>query len=153
MLSIRRARSNEWENLQELNDEVFTDNSKYDSDLVLDWARSEKGEAYFKGLVIDSESICLVAEDEGVLVGYIAASPKDITYRKSKYIEIDNMGVIPEYRSQGVGKMLMDECLKIAKERGFQKAYVNCYSANDKAINFYKKNGFGMIDVILDKVI
>ena len=47
--------------------------------------------------------------------------------------------------------ILMDECLKTAKERGFQCVYVSSYYNNDKAIAFYEKNGFKKIDVSLEK--
>lgn len=84
------------------------------------------------------------------MVGYIAASPKPFSYRKSTYLEVDNMGVIPEYRSQGIGGMLMEECKKWAKQNGYQKLFVNSYSENKKAISFYKNCGFNLIDVGLE---
>lgn len=148
---IRKVRETEWSQLQDLNSEVFVDNAKYDSDIILNWAHSEAGTKYFQELVKDLESICLVAEDEnGTLVGYIAAAPKSISYRKSKYLEVDNMGVIPAFRSQGIGKLLMDACKKWAKEQGYQKLFVNSYSKNEKAIQFYKSCGFEVIDVSLE---
>lgn len=61
------------------------------------------------------------------------------------------MGVIPKYRSRGIGQKLIEECLKIAREKGFQKVYVNTYFKNNGAINFYKNNGFTKIDLSLEK--
>jgi len=151
-ITIRPANIDEVETLQKLNDEVFIDNAKYDEDLRMDWAHSEDGgKKYFTDLLSDNESICLFAEVEGKIIGYIAASHKEISYRNSKYIEIDNMGVVPEYRSVGIGKRLMEECIRIAKNRGFQKVFVNAYFQNTKAIDFYKRNGFSEIDVSLEK--
>lgn len=106
---------------------------------------------YFTNLLNNSKSICLIAKDDNKNIGYLAACPKEIPYRLSRYIEIENMGVIPEYRSQGIGQKLIDECLKIAKDKGFQKVYVNAYFKNIGAINFYKKNGFTEIDISLEK--
>lgn len=92
-MHIRKVKADEWSNLQVLNNEVFVDNAKYDSDLIEEWALSEAGKTYFQELVTDTQSVCFVAEDElGKLIGYLAASPKPISYRKSKYLEIDNMG-------------------------------------------------------------
>lgn len=153
-MKIRKAKKDEWSKLQDLNNEVFIDNAKYDPDLVKDWAYSEQGEEYFKDLVNDPKGLCLVAEnDSGQLVGYLAASPKPIEYRKSKYFEVDNMGVIPEYRSQGVGKKLMDKSMEWGKENGFQKVYVCSYSGNVGAIKFYENCGCNKIDVSLEKEI
>ena len=47
-MTIRQARADEVKTLQILNDEGYVDNSKYDSDLKLDWAQSKTGETYYK---------------------------------------------------------------------------------------------------------
>src|SRR5258708_7642127 len=148
---IRQAKIEEMKKLQKLNQEVFIDNQKYDPDLIMNWAIGEQGKTYFTNLLSNSEAYCLVAEEGNNLVGYIAATTKDFGYRKSNYIEIENMGVNPEYRSKGIGSKLMQTLLKLAREHGYQKAYVNAYFENDKAIDFYKKNGFLKIDVSLEK--
>ena len=150
-MEIRQATNNDVSILQNLNDEVFVDNHKYDPDLKMDWAQSEKGKEYFTDVVNNSYAICLIAEENGKAIGYIAAEPKEFDYRLSKYIEIENMGVSPEHRSKGIGIKLIDECLKKAKDNGFQKVYVNAYFENLGAINFYEKSGFKKIDTSLER--
>lgn len=150
-MHIRKVRQDEWTKLQDLNHEVFVDNVKYDPDLVHDWAYTEAGKKYYQNLVVDPKSICFVAEDDdGQLIGYLAASAKSISYRKSRYLEIDNMGVIPQHRSRGIGKMLMDDCKKWAKENSYQKLFVISYGKNEGAVHFYRKCGFEIIDVGLE---
>ena len=153
MITIRPVRIDEIVKLQELNQEVFLDNQQYDDDLIMDWALSEKGKTYFTELVNNPHAICFVAEENKMLVGYIAANKKDFGYRKSTYLEIENMGVNPSHRSQGVGTKLIQTCLAWAKEHGFTKAYVNAYSHNKKAIAFYQENGFAEVDVSLEREI
>lgn len=153
MITIRQANTSEVSDLQSLNNEVFINNAKYDDDLDLNWAQSKKGQKYFTELLNDQNSLCIIAEDVDRKVGYLAAGPKGIDYRNSKYLEIQNMGVIPEYRSKGVGKMLMDKSFEWARSKGYQKAFVNAYIKNEGAVNFYKKNGFGEIDISLEKKI
>lgn len=148
---IRHARKNEVKTLQNLNDEVFIDNYKYDPDLKRDWAQSEIGKDYFTGILNNPRAICLIAEENNKPVGYIAAAPKEVSYRLSKYIEIENMGICPNYRSKGIGSQLIEKCLKLAKEKGYQKAYVNSYFENSKAIKFYENRGFKKIDISLEK--
>lgn len=150
-MNIRPAREDEAAVLQSLNEEVFIDNYKYDPDLKADWAQSEKGRDYFTKILSNPEAICLIAEEGGITVGYIAAAPKEFGYRNSKYLEIENMGVIPDFRSKGVGRELVGKCVEIAKQKGYQKVYVNSYSENVRAINFYEKSGFKKIDVSLEK--
>jgi ribosomal protein S18 acetylase RimI-like enzyme len=152
MITIRQVKVSEASQLQALNNEVFIDNAKYDPDIIPEWAYSESGKKYFQDLVNDPTSICFVAENErGTLVGYIAGSPKPFSYRQSKYFELDNMGVIPEYRSQGIGENLIQELLNWTKEQGFQKVFVSSYFNNEKAIRFYQKCGFEPIDISLER--
>ena len=61
-MNIRKAKIGETKILQDLNDEIFIDNSKYDSDLKLDWAQSKQGEDYFTDVITNPETICLIAE-------------------------------------------------------------------------------------------
>ncbi len=153
MINIRLVRKDEVKKLQDLNDEVFVDNSQYDPDLKVDWAQSPVGKEYFTEVVNNPEAICLIAEENDVPMGYVAAGPKVIDYRNSKYIEIENMGVSPAYRSLGLGSKLIEKVIELAKEKGFQKVFVNTYIANVKAVNFYEKNGFNKIDVSLERSI
>jgi ribosomal protein S18 acetylase RimI-like enzyme len=150
VINIRQAQKDEVEKLQSLDNEVFIADYQYDPDLNMDWAKSEKGKQYFSNLLKDSGSYCLIAENSGKAVGYLVASPKNISYRKSRCFEIQNMGVIPDYRSRGIGSMLIQKCLAWAKKKSYQKVYVSSYSRNKKAIKFYKKNGFGEIDLGLE---
>ncbi len=130
---------------------MFIDNAQYDSDMKLGWPFSENGKKYFTHMVTSADAICLIAEDGVKKVGYLAASPKVMDFRNSRYIEIENMGVIPEYRSHGIGKLLVQKCFELAKERGFQKVYVLSYAKNVKALAFYEKNGLTPIDIGLEK--
>jgi ribosomal protein S18 acetylase RimI-like enzyme len=148
---IRIAEKDEVKILQNLNDEVFVDNHKYDLDLKIDWAQSEIGEKYFKDALNNPNAICLIAEEDNKPIGYLVAAPKDFGYRLSKYLEIENMGVSPNFRSKGIGFQLVDKCLEIAKDKGFQKVYVNAYFENTKAIAFYEKCGLKKIDISLEK--
>lgn len=150
-MTIRIAKAEEVKTLQNLNDEVFIDNSMYDPDIKLDWAQSEKGKGYFSRMLNDKNAICLIAEEEGCPIGYIAAAPREFGHRLKKYIEVENMGVSPSHRSKGVGTELMNKCLEIARQRGFQSVYVTSYNDNNKAVAFYERNGFKRIDMSLEK--
>lgn len=153
MVQIRVARIDEVKYLQILNNEVFIDNASYDEDLDLDWAMSEKGFRYFTTLLQDPLSLGLIAEDGTRRIGYLAAGPKEIEYRRSTYAEIQNMGALPEYRSQGIGKMLLEECTRWAQTQGYAKIFVCSYAKNARAIDFYEHNGFSAIDISLEKTI
>jgi len=150
MITIRPARIDEIEKLQRLNQEAFVDNVKYDPDLIMDWAMSDKGKEYFTKIFRSPDSQCFVAEDSGVLVGYIVLSERFIDYRKSRCVEINDLGVTPGYQSKGIGSLLIHKAVEWAKEKGYQKMYVSCYFTNTRAISFYRKNGLTEIDLDLE---
>lgn len=151
MINIRIANKNDLEIIQNLDQEVFVDNQKYDSDLKMDWTKSDDGKNYFNKILNDPESCCFIAEDAGKPVGYIIATPWKVNYLKSKYFEIDNMGVSPKYRSRGIGSLLIEECIAWAKTKGYKRMYVNSYFKNTKAVAFYKRNNFTEIDISLQR--
>jgi len=148
---IRRASPEDIKTLQDLNGELLADNLKYDPDLKLEWSLSDDGQKYFTEALDNPNSVCLIAEENGRPVGYISATPREYGYRQSKYMEIDNMEVVADFRSKGIGSQLIDECLKIAREKGYQRAHVNAYYANTGAVNFYERGGFKRIDISLEK--
>lgn len=61
------------------------------------------------------------------------------------------MGVEPEFRSQGIGKLLLDEAVSWAKQKEAAKLFVSAYWKNKRAINFYKKNSFYESKVELER--
>lgn len=152
-IKIKTAKSDDWELIQKLNNQVFLIDKDHDDDLDLNWPFSEIGIKYYKRLANGEYGKCFIAYVDEVPAGYVALATKDFGYRKSKYIEIENIGVDPEYRSQGIGRLLMEEIVKWAKEKGAAKLYVSAYWKNTKAVNFYKKNGFYEVEVGLDKKI
>ena len=150
MINIRQARTDEVEKLQFLDDEVFIHDVEFDPDLDMTWAKGEKGKTYFTNLVNDPNSYCLIAEDNDKAVGYLVTSFRETSYRKSRCAELQNMGVSLDYRSKGIGSMLIQKCLEWAKSKGYKKVYVSAYFGNLEAIKFYKKNGFVEIDLGLE---
>lgn len=59
-----------------------------------------------------------------------------------KYLEMDNVIVLPEYRSKGVGKILSDWCINKAKENNCKRLMLDAYLENKKAHTFYEREGF-----------
>lgn len=52
------------------------------------------------------------------------------------------IGLLPEYRSRGIGTELMLETMRQAKQAGFNEIRLDCRAANKHALNLYKKLGF-----------
>jgi GNAT superfamily N-acetyltransferase len=62
-----------------------------------------------------------------------------------KFIEPDNVVVDPEYRSNGIGKMLSDWLLAEGKRLGCKVAVLDAYVQNKDAHRFYFREGYTIV--------
>lgn len=150
-ISVRIAEKKDWKIVQRLNAEVFEDNAIYDDDLDLDFPYSKEGEEYYQLVVSAPDHVCFLAEIKGEVVGYLVAEEQKIDYRKSRYVELANMGVSPQFRSQGIGEQLIQALLDWAKAHKYDRVFVSSYAANARGITFYQKNGFREMGVELEQ--
>ena len=88
---------------------------------------------------------CFVAEADW------AATPEKPSYKFAglatlaqlfDHSEICNIIVAPPYLSKGVGKELLQTCVNIAEKLGLPRMLLEVRESNERAIRFYKKNGF-----------
>ena len=61
---------------------------------------------------------------------------------KGRHLELDNVFVEEEYRSKGVGRLMMDWFVDYAKGMDCLSIELNSYVENEKGIRFWKRHGF-----------
>lgn len=91
-----------------------------------------------------------VAEVDAEVVGYIFGSIQEseglaVIESGVRYLEIDEVYVHPQYRSENIGHLMVDQLLQTAEGNGITRSIV--YSASkqwQKVIGFYEKHGFHM---------
>jgi ribosomal protein S18 acetylase RimI-like enzyme len=116
----------------------------------LDWPRRE-GHEYFGGLLTGPTTRCWLAEVDAAVVGSLVGRIKrESTVRPVRVAELESMYVRPEYRGAGVGTALVAEFFEWARARGATRAAVIAYTANDRALAFYARNGFTSTSVHLE---
>lgn len=59
-----------------------------------------------------------------------------------KYIELDNVVVLPEFRANGIGTKLIQFVELYAEDNGVKLLVCDAYNDNYKAIKFYYNQGF-----------
>lgn len=64
------------------------------------------------------------------------------TWHAEYIINIHDFVVAPDFRERGIGKFLLDEVEKYARENGYSKINLEVRNDNIKAQNLYKKAGF-----------
>jgi len=72
---------------------------------------------------------------DNLLIAFIIASIKDDSIHIHKFMVREN------YRSQGIGKILLDHFISITSNN-FKSITLKVYKENQKAIEFYRANDF-----------
>lgn len=151
-MRIRQATLQDLDMMLNLNSKIMYKNYTYDDDLINDFEYTKAGKQYFSEALQDSHGIFLIALDNhNNPIGYANGVPMQLSYRKSNYFELQNLGVLPEVKRQGVGKKLMTAITDWAKAQGYQKIYLNCYAKNAEALAFYRQLGYQDIDICLER--
>ena len=104
---------------------------------------------WFSEVLANPNKMLIVAELDGRLVGQIliidSASTDDPIYRPRRYLDVDELAVLADYRRQGIGRRLMAAAEEWAAERGITRIELNVWQANDQAIAFYERLGYRTI--------
>ncbi len=142
-IKIRIAVEKDIAQIVELNYALFQEDAgQRDPYTNLNWPR-EEGEDHFSRLVSGQRSICLLAEIEGDIVGYLVGyvSGAD-SLRPVELAELESMFIKAGYRGQQVGTNLVSRFIEWARENRAQRISVTAYPANKTALDFYKAVGF-----------
>ena len=93
----------------------------------------------------DPANSYLIAESDGVMVGYTLIKPGDdapecVTVRPSA--EITRFYVDRPWHGAGVARLLMDAAVEDARRRGARGIWLGVWEHNVRAVRFYAKSGF-----------
>ncbi len=84
---------------------------------------------------------CIGVYDRHELIGICGVWLLNKLYA-GKHVEPDNVFIKEQYRSSGVGKLMLDYLIAYAKEQGCIGAEVNCYKFNSRGNQFWEAQGF-----------
>ena len=77
-----------------------------------------------------------VARDKGVLFGAVLCG------HDGRRGYIHHLAVHPRYRNKGIGRILVERCIKALKSAGIQKSHLFIFNDNLMGIKFWKKLGW-----------
>jgi GNAT superfamily N-acetyltransferase len=152
-LKIKLASIKNLKEIQKLNFMLFKkEHEEYDKTLNRKWAYSSDGESYFKKRIIEDDGCALVAQIDNKIVGYLVGGLiKKGSHRVLlTFAELENMFVIDNIRSKGVGTKLFQAFADWCKTKNVKRLRVIASSMNFRAIEFYKKNGLVEYDLVLE---
>lgn len=142
-MAVREAEVRDVAGIVELSGALFREDAGgRDPSTNLGWPE-EEGQEYFSAMVSDENSVCIVAESGGEVVGYLAGRMEGGSLlRPVKIAELESMYVREGFRSGGAGASLAAEFLRWASGKGAERSSVTAYAANERAIIFYESLGF-----------
>lgn len=81
---------------------------------------------------------------DGELSGYLKLDevPSQTDINDVQSLEIERIYIAKEFQSKGLGSNLMDQAINIANFRNKLYVWLGVWEKNEKAIRFYKRNGF-----------
>ena len=153
-LVVRRAVKDDAGRVAELAVKLAEQHHEYDSRrfaLLYD-ERDAKG--FYSKQVGSSDSAVLVAENDGEVIGFAFIEYEDINYSDllEKAAWLHDIYIEESARELKVGKLLIAEVVKAAKELGANKLMLSVATKNKFAKDFFERNGFAetMVERMLD---
>ena len=102
----------------------------------------ERVYAEFEG----EDSDVIVAVSGGKVCGFLIAQyirrPESPYCHPREFYRVEEFGVSPAYRRQGIGTALIAFCTEEAKKKGFSRMELDVWEFNEDARKFYKAVGF-----------
>lgn len=148
-VTIRRAVESDAGPLAQLAELTFrqafaTDNS--DADMSLH-CETSFGTKIQRAEILDANTVFVLAVSEGAMIGFgqlRLSSPKDCVPGDVP-AELYRIYVLSDWHGSGAAQSIMSAALDVAVANGSDAVWLGVWEHNDKAINFYRKHGFGVV--------
>jgi len=139
---FRKADEKDIPQLVELNIRLKKLNAEFDPLLRVRDDLAEVSRKYFEAALNSPNSLVVIAEHNGKVVGFIKADIIERIFYEPRYEgNIVELYLLPEYRRKGYGVKLLDYAVKLLRERAEIITAV-FPSLNEIAVKFYTELGF-----------
>jgi len=96
----------------------------------------------------NKESAFYFAELDGEAIGYLKLNwgQSQTELKEAGALEIERIYVLKQYHGKKVGQLLYDKAIDTAKRTNAGYVWLGVWEKNERAQNFYRKNGFVEFD-------
>jgi len=96
----------------------------------------------------NSKSMFYFSEIESEIIGYLKINTGEAQTenRHNEALEIERIYVVSNYQGSNIGQLLFNKAIEIAKKQRIKNIWLGVWEKNQKAINFYLKNGLVEFD-------
>ena len=101
--------------------------------------------ARYRGWLSDPATILLLAEDDGVTVGYalVTAHDEDDSHRtRARFAELQSLAVLEDRRGDGIGTALLHQVYREVRAAGMTEMVIGVLATNEPAMRLYEREGF-----------
>lgn len=106
-------------------------------------------ETVFRKNIATENITYFIAEWDGEPIGMVSCHIQSLLHHTALVSEIQEMYVVPQYRSKSVGRELMNHVVIHAKSKGAIQMEVTSRATREDAHRFYQKEGFAKSHVKL----
>lgn len=99
-------------------------------------------DSYLEKLLNNPDFMVFVVKLNKQLVGGLTIYVLHQYYAEKPLAYIYDVGILPDFQRQGLGKYLMEEAIKYCQLAGFEAAYVEAEADDLDAVQFYKRTEF-----------
>ncbi len=144
-IKIRNATVDDSKRISEILEQIAALHSENRPD-IFSGAKGKYNAGELKKILKNPDKPVLVAVDgEGEILGYafcvLCVNKKTTLGRERKILYVDDLCVDKAFRGRGVGTLLMDRCVELAREHGCNNVELNVWGFNKKALAFYENYG------------
>ena len=106
----------------------------------------ERAETGLRDILASSNMTLLVAETDHLVGTVTLVMVPNLTHNAQQWAQVENMVTDESVRGAGVGRLLIEECLRLAREAGCYKVQLQSgnqrTTAENDAHGFYRHLGF-----------
>ena len=104
---------------------------------------------FLADLSTNSYSCLFIAERAGEVIGFLSGELREGSpaFKPKTWAAIEDIYVLPEHRSLGVGRALIEACQEWAQQKGADGVSLQVAAGNVRARKFYEGLGFREVSV------
>jgi diamine N-acetyltransferase len=146
-ITIKKAFIEDLEIIQNVGRETFYETfaPHNPEEIIKDYLKKSFATEKITSELNNPKSFFFIAWEENNPVGYLklnSGSAQTELKDDETSLEIERIYVKSSHHGKKVGQLLYDKALKIAENQNKKYIWLGVWEKNERAVNFYKKNGF-----------